>query len=93
MAMVNEDKNIFLVKSTWVQRVTASGKKRPVWYLSFFTNDELAKLHKPGNSISGVTKAGRVFLVASVSDITAGTSHQVTLPNGSKKVVTISAKA
>ena len=92
MAMVNEDKNIFLVKSTWVQRVTASGKKRPVWYLSFFTNDQLAKLHKPGNSIHGITKAGRVFVVASVSDITAGTSHRVELPNGSKKVVTISAK-
>ena len=92
MAKTN-DNNIFVVKSTWVERVTASNKKRPVWYLSFFTNAELAKLHKPGNSISGVTKAGRVFLVASVSDVTAGTHHRVTLPDGSKKVVTIPAKA
>ena len=91
MAKTN-DSNIFVVKSSWVERVTASSsdkKKRPVWYLSFFTNVELAKLHKPGNSIHGITKAGRVFVVASVSDITAGTSHQVTLPNGSTKVVQI----
>jgi hypothetical protein len=91
MAKTN-DSNIFVVKATWVERVTAAGKKRPVWYLSFFTNDQLAKLHKPGNSIHGITKAGRVFVVASVSDVTAGTHHRVTLPDGSKKVVTIPAK-